>query len=447
MGRVRLHLQQIRSQCETNKSLGRRIATIVLTSLVVLSLVILSLSSSPLIQLSNASMAPSSWPMFHQNAQHTGLSPFPGPTLPFLKWTFHTGGAVDSPPAVGNGRIYVGSEDGNLYALNPQGVLLWKFQTSSPIRTSPAIGSDGTIYLAGYLGYENSQGILYAINPGGKLKWSVTISPLAGYSSYPTISSPTIGPDGTIYVSAMGVFVVAIRPDGTLKWELAAGALVLDSPAVAPDGTVYVGIDDPDPSGLCFQCLEALYPNGTVKWGALGYDPGYSSPTIGSDGTVYISGWAINPDGTVKWQTGTFLSPSIGPDGTIYGSVYGVLYANNPDGTLQWEFRVPGTSGGSCYVSVQQSSAAVGSNGLVYFGSGITHFCGGKDGNHLLTVEAFLYAVSPNGTMAWKFDTGSIVGVCGLLPCEQTFGVSDPAIGSDGTIYVGTSEGNLYAIG
>ncbi len=390
--------------------------------------------------------------MFHQNAQHTGLSPFSGPANPFLRWKFQTGGAVDSPPAVGHGRIYVGSEDGNLYALNLQGVLLWRFQTNSPITTSPAIGSDGTIYVGGDQGDgSNSKGILYAINPSGRLKWSVTILPLAGYGAYPTISSPTVGPDGTIYVSAMGVFVVAIRPDGTLKWELAAGALVLDSPAVAPDGTVYVGIDDPDPAGLCFQCLEALYPNGTVKWGALGYDPGYSSPAIGSDGTIYISGGAFNSDGTIKWLYGSFLSPSIGPDGTIYGSGDGGLYANSPDGTLQWRFpidrnSVSCTRGACVYVFAQQSSTAVGSNGIVYFGSAVSRSesCGCPG---ILIGTGSVYAVNPNGTLAWKFQTGSVVRSCGPNPCEPIFAISDPAIGSDGTIYVGSSDGNLYAIG
>ncbi len=390
--------------------------------------------------------------MFHQNAQHTGLSLFSGPANPFLRWKFQTGGAVDSPPAVGHGRIYVGSEDGNLDALNLQGVLLWRFQTNSPITTSPAIGSDGTIYVGGDQGDgSNSKGILYAINPSGRLKWSVTILPLAGYGAYPTISSPTVGPDGTIYVSAMGVFVVAIRPDGTLKWELAAGALVLDSPAVAPDGTVYVGIDDPDPAGLCFQCLEALYPNGTVKWGALGYDPGYSSPAIGSDGTIYISGGAFNSDGTIKWLYGSFLSPSIGPDGTIYGSGDGGLYANSPDGTLQWRFpidrnSVSCTRGACVYVFAQQSSTAVGSNGIVYFGSAVSRSesCGCPG---ILIGTGSVYAVNPNGTLAWKFQTGSVVRSCGPNPCEPIFAISDPAIGSDGTIYVGSSDGNLYAIG
>src|SRR6266436_4201640 len=83
------------------------------------------------------------WPMFHQNAQLTGLSPYPAPAIPFLKWKFQTGGAVYASPAIGLGRVYFGSDDGNLYALNLQGNLVWKFQTGCSIETTPAIGSDG----------------------------------------------------------------------------------------------------------------------------------------------------------------------------------------------------------------------------------------------------------------------------------------------------------------
>src|SRR6266478_1802206 len=97
------------------------LCTAILTTLTVLSLIALSFLSSQSIQSSMGSSAASSWPMFHQNAQHTGLSPFPGPTVPFLRWTFQTGGPVDASPAVGHGRIHLGSSDGNLYALNLQG--------------------------------------------------------------------------------------------------------------------------------------------------------------------------------------------------------------------------------------------------------------------------------------------------------------------------------------
>src|SRR3989441_3614936 len=144
-----------------------------LTILTVLSLVALPILPSPSLQ----SSAASAWPMFHGNAQHTGLSPFPGPTVPFLRWAFQTGGPVDASPAVGHGRIYVTSEDGNLYALNMQGQLLWKFQTLCHDfefgAVTPAIDSDGTVYLGGRLcSGERPHGILYAINPAGRQKWN-----------------------------------------------------------------------------------------------------------------------------------------------------------------------------------------------------------------------------------------------------------------------------------
>jgi outer membrane protein assembly factor BamB len=44
-----------------------------------------------------------------------------------------------------------------------------------------------------------------------------------------------------------------------------------------------------------------------------------------------------------------------------------------------------------------------------------------------------LYAVKPDGTLRWKFAAGNPV-------------FSSPAIGADGTVYFG-SDGNLYAVG
>jgi hypothetical protein len=47
-----------------------------------------------------------------------------------------------------------------------------------------------------------------------------------------------------------------------------------------------------------------------------------------------------------------------------------------------------------------------------------------------------LYAVNPDGTMKWKFTTGVIQDID-----------SSPAIGTDGTVYFGSDDGNLYAVG
>ena len=109
------------------------------------------------------------------------------------------------------------------------------------ILTSPAIGSDGTIYV----GTGSGDGQLYAVNQDGTLKWKTDF---IGDLIY---SSPVIGTDGTIYV---GTFVgdgelYAIYPTGTLKWHTGQvgkaniGSLIYSSPAIGADGTIYVGTD------------------------------------------------------------------------------------------------------------------------------------------------------------------------------------------------------------
>jgi eukaryotic-like serine/threonine-protein kinase len=35
-----------------------------------------------------------------------------------LRWSYTTGGSVQSSPAVADGTVYIGSEDANVYALN-----------------------------------------------------------------------------------------------------------------------------------------------------------------------------------------------------------------------------------------------------------------------------------------------------------------------------------------
>jgi hypothetical protein len=65
-------------------------------------------------------------------------------------WEFETGDSVLSSPAIGSdGTVYVGSDDKKLYAINGKtGEKLWEFETGGIIAwSSPAIGSDGTVYV------------------------------------------------------------------------------------------------------------------------------------------------------------------------------------------------------------------------------------------------------------------------------------------------------------
>lgn len=98
-----------------------------------------------------------------------------------LKWTFRTQGRVDSSPVVvmvetkpagsahspsvhpstAETRVYFGSGDGHLYALDlPTGKVLWDFESGSAFSASPAIArdrliigdEDGTVYCFGSKG-------------------------------------------------------------------------------------------------------------------------------------------------------------------------------------------------------------------------------------------------------------------------------------------------------
>ena len=66
------------------------------------------------------------------------------------KWGFDisNGSPIDiisSPAIAPDGTIYIGSGNGFLYAILPNGKLKWKYETGGAIAGSPAIGSDGTV--------------------------------------------------------------------------------------------------------------------------------------------------------------------------------------------------------------------------------------------------------------------------------------------------------------
>ena len=64
-------------------------------------------------------------------------------------WQFETKGKVRSSPAIGlGGVVYVGSEDKSFYALDGQtGAKKWSVVMGGNVESSPAIGSDGTVYV------------------------------------------------------------------------------------------------------------------------------------------------------------------------------------------------------------------------------------------------------------------------------------------------------------
>jgi hypothetical protein len=122
-----------------------------------------------------------------------------------------------------DGTIYVGGGS-NLYAVDNSGSMKWRFDGNGVIG-SPVIDSEGVVYFADWKA-------VYALNPDGSLKWR----------SFPTsaprfTTAPTLAADGTLYVG--GEFaLIAMHSDGTIKWNLRVYSPT-SSPTIGPDGTIY----------------------------------------------------------------------------------------------------------------------------------------------------------------------------------------------------------------
>src|ERR1043165_3714918 len=98
---------------------------------------------------------------FHGDASHTGVYPAAGPTqLNGTKWTFKTDGPIIGSPAVANGVVYIGSTDGNLYAVDQEtGKQKRRVKpfAARQVTSSPTI-ANGLVYFGGF------DGILYAVD-------------------------------------------------------------------------------------------------------------------------------------------------------------------------------------------------------------------------------------------------------------------------------------------
>ena len=83
-----------------------------------------------------------------------------------------------------------------------------------------------------------------------QVKWTFTAND--------ALSSPSIGPDGTIYFGAYDYKFYAVNPDGSLKWRYTIDRYIFTAPAIAADGTICFGTSGGE--------LYALNSDGTLKW-------------------------------------------------------------------------------------------------------------------------------------------------------------------------------------
>jgi outer membrane protein assembly factor BamB len=358
-------------------------------------------------------LTPSTWPMFHKTPSHHGRSPHPGPTVGFIGWQKSIGSAVLSSPVIDiTNRIYVGSNDNRLYALEPDGEVAWSFLTGGDVDSTPALTNIGTVV------FGSDDDKVRALNVAtGAQVWQFN-------TTLDVDSSPVVS-DGVVYVGSDDNKLHALDLEtGQELWHYTTLGDIDSSPAIMPDGSIVVGSDDdflyrlkPD-LGLT-QAQRLIWKR---NLGGLDVE---SSPAIGGapDFPIYVGSESgrlyklASATGNIVWQYNATIhidsSPALAPDGSIvFGDNSGVR-ALNPNGSLKWSYTIPGSV---------DSSPAVSAQGHVYVGSD----------------DGFLYALrgeaglTAQQRLLFKMNLGDDVN-------------SSPAL-DEGVVYVGSNSGKVYEI-
>jgi outer membrane protein assembly factor BamB len=345
----------------------------------------------------------SSWPVFRGSQQLLGrASGALGDSLK-LVWKFKTGDEVNSSAAINAGRVFIGSNDGFVYAVDLcTGGKIWSYETGDMVEASPCVVDDQV-----FVG--SSDGFMYALDAEtGELKWKYeTDGQILGAANW------TIREDDNTTLLVFGSYDGKVYcVDGTtgeVVWEYETGNYVNGTPAIGNDKVVVGGCD-------AKIHVISLANGKRIKQ----IDSGAYIAASGAirEGQVYMGNYdgvflrADIDSGQIVWKytqedSPFFSSPAIGKNVVVFGGRDSRLYCvGRDDGKLRWTF--------GALAEVDSSPVICGDKVVV----------GSEDGR--------LYIISlSDGTKVWSYEIGQPV--------------SSSAAIADGMVIIGCDDGYVYA--
>jgi outer membrane protein assembly factor BamB len=344
------------------------------------------------------------------DSRHSGTAGVAGPTAGHVLWTRDLGGNITPGPAVGaNGTIYVATNSGTLYALDATtGSNQWTFSDGKPIGGEADLSTTPLVLPSGDVLWPGPANTLFELSTTGAMLWSDQ------FSTKPL--SPTISGD-KVYVEQMGGTLSAFdisttTPQLALAWSLKVGALSYGSPVVEPNGTIVTTADhhiiDVSDEG----------PSAKIVWQYATTAPIEVSASVSTGGTIVVGTnnrfvYALKPNGALKWRselgTESYSSSSVSGTLAYYGDNSGALHV-----VREQNGAAIATDHGTKGLWAAQ---AVDSRGDVYFGT---------QGKHI-------YGFGPHGSRLFDISASGPID-------------SYPALTANGVLIIGDEAGTLYAI-
>lgn len=139
------------------------------------------------------------------------------------KWSYRTKRGVISSPHVdvNEGIVYVGSTDGNLYAIDAtNGYNSWRFRTNGPIVSSP-------IEHKGYVYFGSADGNFYCLNAQtSRERWKFTCEK-------PIVSSPIVHRNSVYFGGTDEYFYCLDADTGKERWRFKTQGAITSMPHIA----------------------------------------------------------------------------------------------------------------------------------------------------------------------------------------------------------------------
>ncbi|MGA1867297.1 MAG: PQQ-binding-like beta-propeller repeat protein [bacterium] len=356
--------------------------------------------------MKTASESPS-WTIFRGDQRLSGTCDVHLPDVPHLLWSKKIGEQIQSSPVIAHGRIYIGSDNGKVYALSiTNGETVWEFSSGDMIEASPLI-IDHTLFI-GSLG-----GTLYSLScQDGTVQWKYPIgSRIAGSANW------LPSPDGKAQWILVGSYDNSIycvdSVSGKKVWSYKTENYINGTPSVYQGRVVFGGCDAQIHvlSGAEGKVIGTIDTGSYIAGSAACADNyafvgNYGNKVMCIDVATHKIVWEY---GNEREGSAFFSSPAINKDRVVIGCRDGFLYCiNRKNGKRIWKFRSRGEIDSSPVLCTDR--VVVGSHdGRVYM------------------VRA------SDGKKVWSYEIGGAI-------------TSSPAIAC-GIIVISAEDGRVYTFG